>query len=167
MSGGERKGAGRKAVPIDLLDLEKLCAIQCSDEEIAGFFKVSVRTIQNRRAQRKFGDVMRQGAAKGSISIRRAQMRLVEAGNVPMIIFLGKNRLGQKDNIAGVRLSLPPMETAQDVARAAEEATQAMGRGEISPPQLESVMRVLDVRARIIAEVQMVRRVEKLEENWA
>src|ERR1700677_4724909 len=145
MSGGERKGAGRKAVPIDLLDLEKLCAIQCSDEEIAGFFKVSVRTIQN----------------------RRAQMRLVEAGNVPMIIFLGKNRLGQKDNIAGVRLSLPPMETAQDVARAAEEATQAMGRGEISPPQLESVMRVLDVRARIIAEVQMVRRVEKLEENWA
>jgi hypothetical protein len=28
-------------------------------------------------------------------------------------------------------------------------------------------MRVLDVRARIIAEVQMVRRVEKLEENWA
>lgn len=95
MSGGVRARAGRKATPIDLIELEKLCSLQCSDEEIAAWFSVSVRTIQNRRAQPKFGDVMRRGKAKGKISVRRAQMRLVEAGNVPMIVWLGKNLLGQ------------------------------------------------------------------------
>lgn len=84
MSGGIRAGAGRKATPIDLIELEKLCSLHCSDEEIAAWFQVSLRTIQNRRAQAKFGEVMRRGQAKGKISVRRAQMRLVEAGNVPM-----------------------------------------------------------------------------------
>ena len=95
MPGGSRAGAGRKATPIDLIQLENLCALQCSDEEIASWFEVSIRTIQNRRAQAKFGEVMRRGQAKGKISIRRAQMRLVEAGNVPMTIWLGKHLLGQ------------------------------------------------------------------------
>jgi len=64
MPGGSRAGAGRKATPIDLIQLENLCALQCSDEEIASWFEVSIRTIQNRRAQAKFGEVMRRGQAK-------------------------------------------------------------------------------------------------------
>jgi hypothetical protein len=110
MSGGARAGAGRKATPIDLIGLEKLCAMHCSDEEIAGWFGVSVRTIQNRRKQPKFGDVMRRGKAKGGISIRRAQMQMVEDGSVPMAVWLGKNMLGQRDTVAGAR-SLSPIET--------------------------------------------------------
>ena len=95
MSGGVRAGAGRKSAPIDVVELEKLCSLQCSDEELAAWFGVSVRTIQGRRAQPEFGDVMRRGKARGKVSVRRAQMRLVEAGNVPMIIWLGKHLLGQ------------------------------------------------------------------------
>jgi hypothetical protein len=166
MSGGTRAGAGRKAVSIDLETLEKLCSMGCSDEELAGWFGVSVRTIQNRRTQRKFADVMRRGDARGRISIRRAQVRQVEAGNVPMIIWMGKNRLGQRDNVACISMSLPPIKTAQDVADAAEEVTQAIACGRISPVQGESLMRVLDMRSRIIADVQTVSRIEKLEEDW-
>jgi hypothetical protein len=167
MSGGTRVGAGRKAVPIDLLDLEKLCSMECTDQEIAAWFGVSVRTIKNRRAQRKFGDVMRRGDAKGRISIRRAQVRQVEAGNVAMIIWLSKSRLGQRDNVASISMSLPPIKTAGDVAGAAEEVTQAIACGKISPVQGEILMRVLDMRSRMIADIQTVNRIERLEANWA
>jgi hypothetical protein len=167
MSGGAREGAGRKTIHIDPLEAEKLCAMQCTLEEIADYFGVSVGTIQNRRKQRQFGDAMRRGEAKGRISIRRAQFRLVEAGNVPMTIWMGKVRLGQKDNTACVRLNLPPIENSHDVARAAEEVTQAIAHGQISPEQGETVMRGLDMRSRIIADVETIRRVEKLEEKLA
>jgi hypothetical protein len=166
MSGGARAGAGRKAAQIDLLQLEQLCSMECSDQEIAGFFSVSVRTIQNRRAQRKFGDVMRRGDAKGRMSIRRAQVRQVEAGNVPMIIWMSKNRLGQKDTGGCISMSLPPIKTAEDVDVAAEEVMQAIVSGKVSPVQGESLMRVLEMRSRMIAEVQTVNRIERLEQNW-
>ena len=97
MPGGFRKNAGRKPVEIDLVELEKLCSLQCTDEEIAYFFGVTPRTIENRRRQRKFDDVMKRGRAKGRISVRRSQMKLLEAGNSTMGVWLGKQLLGQRD----------------------------------------------------------------------
>ena len=97
MTGGKRRGAGRKAVEIDVVELEKLCSLQCTYEEIAAWFNVSVRTIESRRKQPKFAEAMDRGKARGRISVRRAQMRLLEAGNATMGIWLGKQLLGQKD----------------------------------------------------------------------
>jgi|ERR1039458_4340681 hypothetical protein len=97
MSGGTRTGAGRKPVPIDLGELEKLCSLQCTDEEIAAWFGVSTRTIEQHRKQPKFAEVMTRGRAKGRISVRRAQMKLLEAGNGVMGVWLGKQLLGQRD----------------------------------------------------------------------
>jgi hypothetical protein len=99
MSGGIREGAGRPATPIDLGETEKLCSMHCSDEEIAAWFGVSPRTIQNRRRQAKFAKVMERGKARGCINVRRAQLRLLEAGNATMAVWLGKNLLGQRDNM--------------------------------------------------------------------
>jgi len=99
MHGGQRPGAGRKAVQIDLEQLEKLCALQCTDVEIAAWFHVSTRTIENRRKQRQFTEAMECGRAKGRISVRRHQMKLLEAGNATMAIWLGKQLLGQRDVI--------------------------------------------------------------------
>jgi len=111
MSGGAREGAGRKAIQIDLLELEKLCSLQCSDEEIAAWFSVSVRTIQNRRAQPKFAEVMRRGKARGCINVRRAQMRLLEAGNATMTVWLGKIMLGQRDAVQITGANGGPIQT--------------------------------------------------------
>ena len=47
--GGKRAGAGRKPSSIALGELEKLCGLQCTDEDVAGFFGVKVRTIERRR----------------------------------------------------------------------------------------------------------------------
>src|SRR5688572_31798468 len=97
MIGGTRPSAGRKPVRIDLVELEKLCSLQCTDEEIAAWFGVSPRTIANRRKQPRFAEVMDRGRAKGRVSVRRAQMKLLESGNGTMGVWLGKQLLGQKD----------------------------------------------------------------------
>jgi hypothetical protein len=111
MSGGFRKGAGRKAAQIDLRELEKLSSLQCSDEEIAAWFGVSVRTIQTRRKQSLFAEAMRRGQARGRISVRRAQWRLLEAGNGPIAVWLGKNLLGQKDTMQITGANGGPVQT--------------------------------------------------------
>jgi hypothetical protein len=41
---------------------------------------------------------MERGKAKGRISIRRMQMKLLEEGNATMGVWLGKNVLGQTDS---------------------------------------------------------------------
>jgi hypothetical protein len=87
----------RPEAKIDLVELEKLCGMQCTDEEIAAFFGVSTRTIERRRQVQKFRDIMDQGRAKGRVSVRRHLFRLAAAGNVAAAIFLSKNVLGYKD----------------------------------------------------------------------
>lgn len=106
MAGGARPGSGRKPVNLDLSELEKLCSLQCSDEEIASWFNVSVRTIQTRRKQRPFAEVMDRGRARGRISVRRTQMRIAEQGSAAMSIWLGKQLLGQRD-VTPVELTGP------------------------------------------------------------
>ena len=112
MPGGKRPGAGRKAVNIDLVELEKLCAFQCTDEELAAWFGVSARTIESRRKQPRFAAVMNRGRAKGRISVRRAQMKLLESGNGTMGVWLGKQLLGQRD-VTPIELSGPNGEPVQ------------------------------------------------------
>ncbi|MGD1097646.1 MAG: hypothetical protein ABSB35_37375 [Bryobacteraceae bacterium] len=97
MQGGRREGAGRKPVEIDLVELEKLCSLQCTHEEIAAWFKCSVRTIETYAKRPEFAEVMTRGRAKGRISVRRAQMKLLESGNATMGVWLGKQLLGQRD----------------------------------------------------------------------
>jgi hypothetical protein len=90
----------RPKAKIDLTELEKLCAMQCTDEEIAAFFDVSTKTIQRRRGTARFSDIMNRARAKGRVSVRRALFRLAAAGNIAAAIFLSKNLLGYKDIVA-------------------------------------------------------------------
>jgi hypothetical protein len=85
---------------IDLVELEKLCTLSCTNEEIAAWFNTSTRTIERRRKEPKFAEIMARGKAKGRISIRRMQMKLLEQGNATMGVWLGKQLLGQRDQIA-------------------------------------------------------------------
>ena len=87
----------RPEAKIDLVELEKLCIMQCTDDEIAAFFGVSMRTIVRRRQVAKFRDVMDRAKAKGRVSVRRNLFRLANAGNIAAAIFLAKNLLGYRD----------------------------------------------------------------------
>src|SRR6476646_4405360 len=87
----------RPEAKIDMAELEKLCGMQCTDEEVAAFFGVSTRTIERRRKVEKFREIMDQGRAKGRVSVRRSLFKLANAGNIAAAIFLSKNLLGYKD----------------------------------------------------------------------
>ncbi len=109
--------------------------LHCTDEELAAFFGVSTRTIESRRKQPQFAEVMSRGKAKGRIAVRRQQMKLMEAGNASMGIWLGKQLLGQRDvtpiELSGpsgepVRLSLGDLDAA--IARAKKRAKSRSGR---------------------------------------
>jgi hypothetical protein len=90
----------RPKAKIELVELEKLCAMQCTDEEIAAFFGVSTKTVERRRKVQRFSDVMEQARAKGRVSVRRNLFRLASTGNVAAAIFLAKNLLGYRDVVA-------------------------------------------------------------------
>ncbi len=95
----EARRKGRKPVEIDLAQLERLCAMHCTDQELADWFAVSTRTIENRRKRAEFAQAMQRGYSKGRISVRREQMKILENGNASMGIWLGKQFLGQRDVI--------------------------------------------------------------------
>ena len=94
-TGRPRKEIDKKTI------FENLCGLQCTLEEIAGVFDCSVDTIE-RRCKEEYGEtfaeVYKKHSAKGKMSLRRTQFKLAEK-SAAMAIFLGKNYLGQKDNI--------------------------------------------------------------------
>lgn len=95
------KKMGRPQIEISKSEFEKLCGLQCTKEEIADFFECSDDTIErwcNRTYGETFAVVFRQKRSKGKISLRRKQWRLADK-STPMAIFLGKNYLGQTDNV--------------------------------------------------------------------
>lgn len=100
MQGGRRSKCGRKPIHIDSAELEKLCALQCTDAEIASFFGVTARTLERRKKQSAFAEAMDRGKARGKTSLRRSLFGLAMKGNPAANIFLAKNLLGYKDYFA-------------------------------------------------------------------
>jgi hypothetical protein len=90
---------GRPEKSIDLQELEKLCALQCTQVDLACWFDVSLSTIERRQRDSEFAAVMARGYARGRVSLRRKQMQLAEQGNPAMLIWLGKQYLGQRDTV--------------------------------------------------------------------
>lgn len=84
---------------IDRVQFEKLCAMQCTEEEIAAWFEMSADTL-DRECKEKYGmgfsECFKIYARKGKISLRRFQFKLAET-NPSMAIFLGKQYLGQSE----------------------------------------------------------------------
>ena len=90
---------GRPTIKIDKDNFEKLCGLQCTLVEIAGFFNCSEDTIQrwcNRTYKTTFAEAYKTYSQQGKLALRRYQMKLAER-NAAMAIFLGKQLLGQRD----------------------------------------------------------------------
>lgn len=89
----------RPRIEIDENQFKKLCAIQCTEEEIASWFKCSVDTIErwcNRELKLSFAEAFKTFSADGKISLRRTQFKMAET-NCSMAIWLGKQYLGQRE----------------------------------------------------------------------
>jgi hypothetical protein len=91
---------GRPRIEIDIALVEELCQIQCTGEEIASALKVSYDTL-NRRVKEEtgesFADFFKKHSESGKSSLRRMQWKAAQKGNTTMLIWLGKQYLGQRD----------------------------------------------------------------------
>ena|SRR5688572_20809879 len=81
-----------------LAQLEGLGRINCTQREGAAFFHVTEKTFSEfLRDHEKAKAAFEDGRERGKISLRRQQWKRGEAGNVTMLIWLGKQWLGQTD----------------------------------------------------------------------
>lgn len=95
----EKNKGGRPRIEINKKEFEKLCALQCTLEEIAGFLDCSEDTVERwckREYNKGFAEVFRIKRGAGKISLRRSQFQLASK-NPTMAIWLGKQYLGQRD----------------------------------------------------------------------
>jgi hypothetical protein len=94
------KKRGPKAKPIDVEQVGTLARMQCTHEEMAAVMKLKrrmfIRRVEQSPALREVIDV---GWASGRASIRRQQFAMLAEGNGTMAVWLGKQYLGQRDNL--------------------------------------------------------------------
>jgi hypothetical protein len=85
---------GRPKKTIDYEAVERLAGIMCTQEEIANYLDLSVRTLLR---DERFCHIYKKGIDDGRMSIRRQQYKSAQGGNVTMQIWLGKQYLNQRD----------------------------------------------------------------------
>jgi len=97
-----KKPAHRPLLAIDWEKVDQMCAIQCTGEEIAGVLGVDYDTIASackREHSCSFSEYIGQKKSPGKMSLRRKQYSAAMDGNATMLVWLGKNWLGQTDKI--------------------------------------------------------------------
>ena len=97
-----KRPAHRPLIPIDWEQVDKMCAIQCTGEEIANVLSVDYDTLASackREQSCSFSDYIKQKKSSGRMSLRRKQYTTAMDGNATMLVWLGKNWLGQTDKL--------------------------------------------------------------------
>lgn len=119
---------GRPKIQFNLEEVEKLGSIGASYEEIAGWFDCTTRTIDRRMADSdgEFSRAYKRGSTHLKRSLRRDQIEAARKGNATLLIWLGKQLLGQSDKIEtknevkqDVKMKLTP-EMEAEIQKAAQ-----------------------------------------------
>ena len=92
----------RPTLEIDPGQVEELAAIGCTYEDIASVVGCSTKTLQ-----RRFVQSIKKGQTRLNVSLCRAQIKLALSGNVSMLIWLGKQHLGQSEKAENVNIERP------------------------------------------------------------
>ena len=90
---------GRPKTEIDLVELEKVCRLNCTMPEIAYYFDIPLRTLEDKYTNdADVRKTIQKGRAQGMLSLRRKQIQIMnDTNSTPMAIWLGKQILGQRD----------------------------------------------------------------------
>lgn len=98
-----KRGRGQPKKQFDLEVVEKLGTLHCTMEDMAGFLGADHKTVEGRmRDNPDFAAAYKRGLGKGQVSLRRRQFEAMENGSVAMMIWLGKQWLGQTEKIESV-----------------------------------------------------------------
>jgi len=90
---GREVGRGDTKVVIDPEEVYKLSKLWCSYTEIAEYFGTNIETLRY-----NFMEELTKGRLETKQALRRQQIKVALSGNVPMLIWLGKNILDQSDH---------------------------------------------------------------------
>lgn len=107
----------RPKVEIDPELVKQMASWGAKTSEIAGYFACSTDTIE-----RRFAAELTKGRSDLQMSLRQWQLKSAKAGNVAMLIWLGKQMLGQID-----RAQLDVAKIPDDLF--IEEAKRRLGNG--------------------------------------
>jgi hypothetical protein len=88
---------GRPRLDIDPAQVERMASIGCTVEEIAVLIGCSKSTLD-----KGFSASIERGRMRLNRSLKRKQVQLARQGNVTMLIWLGKQYLGQKEKSESV-----------------------------------------------------------------
>jgi len=92
---------GRPKAQLDLGVIERGASIGCSKDELAALCGFARSTFYKYLAEDPaVQEAIDRGASKGQATLRRLQWKGAEEGNATMLVWLGKQLLGQKDSIA-------------------------------------------------------------------
>ena len=91
-----------KKYKIDTVQLQKLATLGCTNKEMGDFFGCSAALLE-----KSYSEFLTKGRAEQKMRLRQLQWKACENGNVSMLIFLGKNMLGQQDRIEETQLEEP------------------------------------------------------------
>ena len=87
---------------IDAKQFESLCGLQCTKEEICLVLDVTDKTLESwckRTYGKGFSEIFKQKRGLGRVSLRRSQFEVAKKGNVTMLIWLGRQYLGQSEHV--------------------------------------------------------------------
>ena len=101
-------GRPKKQPKYDYSLVEDLAGIFCTQEEIASILDISIRKAQQ---DAEFMRYFKKGSENAKSSIKRAQFKSAIGGNTTMLIWLGKQYLGQREPIADTTV---PYEEIED-----------------------------------------------------
>ena len=91
---------GRPRKEVDLALVEDLARIGCTDEDISEIARIHPSNFYRRKKkEEEFCEALKKGRANMRMSLRRAQFRVAEEGNPTLLIWLGKQFLGQTDRL--------------------------------------------------------------------
>ena len=105
MENEEKKKAGRPAIILDKEQVTALASFHCTLEEMAHFFKCDRHTLTA-----NYSPEIAKGKADGKIRLRKKQFDVAMKGNTTMLIWLGKQILGQNDQNVGDDYSPLPID---------------------------------------------------------
>jgi hypothetical protein len=89
---------GRPFATLDRDVIERAASIGCTMAEIAAVCRVSMATLYNHiELHPEIRDIIERGRAAGKATLRRLQWQRANNGSDTMLIWLGKQLLGQKD----------------------------------------------------------------------
>ena len=97
------KGPSKPMTDKAFRQLVELIKIQCTRDEICEVLGMSDTTLTRRIAERKiegvtnFEALYKKHQGEGKASLRREQWKAAQGGNPTMLVWLGKQVLGQKD----------------------------------------------------------------------